>query len=184
MIRLAFALAVFALIAAAGCRQNAPVTSAGSSLQIAVTVGPNPPVSGAAQLVVTVKDAGGQPINDATLSVRGDMTHAGMTPVLRDTISGQNGIYTVPFEWTMSGDWIVEVTAKLKDGTTSAQTFRYSVGAGSTPTSETNTSLSVTGEVTDVATAATNEMTMEATAEMNGMNMQAVPTATIPRGGG
>jgi hypothetical protein len=35
--------------------------------------------------------------------------------------------YVVPFEWTMAGDWIIEVSAELPDGTTAAQTFDQSV---------------------------------------------------------
>ncbi len=130
MPRLACALALLAVILTSGCRQSQPTSVSGESLQISLTAEPNPPVSGQAQLVVTLKDAGGSPISDATLSVRGDMTHAGMTPVIREGVTGQNGIYSVPFEWTMGGDWIVEVTAKLKDGTTTTRTFKYSVGEG------------------------------------------------------
>ncbi len=130
MSRLAAFLALLIVIVAAGCRQSAPTSITGDSLQIAVTTEPTPPVTGTAQLVVTIKDANGNPVSDATLSVRGDMTHAGMTPVIRDGVTGQNGVYSVPFEWTMGGDWIIDVTARLKDGTTTTRTFKFSVGAG------------------------------------------------------
>lgn len=79
-------------------------------------------------LVVAVNDADGSPITNARLLVRGDMTHAGMVPVLRDNITeNDNGIYTIPFEWSMGGDWIVTVDATLPDGRTTTQDFNLTI---------------------------------------------------------
>jgi hypothetical protein len=128
MPRLITLLALLTALFAAGCRQSAPTSTTADSLQVAVTAEPNPPVSGKAQLVIIVKDASGSPVSDATVSARGDMTHAGMVPVIRDNVIGTNGIYSVPFEWTMGGDWSVDVTVRLRDGTATTRTFRYSVG--------------------------------------------------------
>lgn len=78
---------------------------------------------GETMLMVTLTDSEGNPVNDATLEVKGDMSHAGMQPVLAEASSGEAGVYSVPFEWTMGGDWIVTVDATLADGTTVSEQF-------------------------------------------------------------
>jgi hypothetical protein len=74
-----------------------------------------------------VTGADGTPIDGARLNIKGDMTHAGMQPVLAETKGGEQGRYETPFEWTMGGDWIVTVTAALPDGRTTARQFTYTV---------------------------------------------------------
>ncbi|MGB1288922.1 MAG: FixH family protein, partial [Aggregatilineales bacterium] len=79
-----------------------------------------------ATLIVTVRD-GETAINDATVAVRGDMSHAGMIPVMVEASEGTEGEYEIPFEWTMGGDWAVEITATLPDGRSTQRTFEYSL---------------------------------------------------------
>ena len=85
-------------------------------VKLEMAVEPAAPAIGPARLIFTLTDVSGTPINDATLDIEGNMTHAGMVPVLAQATSGQNGQYVVPFEWTMSGDWIVTVDVLLADG--------------------------------------------------------------------
>ena len=83
---------------------------------------------GESRLVIQILDLAGQPLSDASLSIKGDMTHAGMVPVLAEAQGGDaDGYYNVPFEWTMAGDWIVTVEAVLSDGTRAKQRFEFSV---------------------------------------------------------
>ena len=82
---------------------------------------------GETTLLVTVTDQAGAPLNDATISVKGDMSHAGMVPVLADATGGQNGVYEMPFEWTMGGDWIVTVEVTLPDGRSASQQFNFAI---------------------------------------------------------
>ncbi len=82
---------------------------------------------GQTELLITITDNAGNPINDAEVSVKGDMSHAGMTPVLAETSSGSDGVYKMPFEWTMGGDWIVNVEVVLADGRTASQQFNYEI---------------------------------------------------------
>lgn len=80
-------------------------------------------------LVVTLTEADGTPITNATLIVRGDMTHAGMAPVLRDGMTeNKDGVYEIPFEWTMGGDWVVTVDATLPDGRSVTKDFNMTIG--------------------------------------------------------
>ena len=101
-----------------------------ADINIELSVEPTQPAVGPAQLVVIVTDAAGRPINNANLQVEGNMTHAGMVPVLAQATAGENGRYTVPFEWTMGGDWIVTVTATLPDGSTAEEQFDLQVIMG------------------------------------------------------
>ena len=70
--------------------------------------------------MITLTDNDGNPVNDATLSIEGNMNHAGMVPVLRDADDGAEGVYEVPFEWTMGGDWFVVVNVTLPNGDTAS----------------------------------------------------------------
>lgn len=95
------------------------------NIRIQLIPDPDPPIVGASSLTIFVTDADEIPIEDASLEVRGDMTHAGMVPVLRSVNTSLNGRYEVPFEWTMTGDWFVDVIATLPDGTQSRSRFHY-----------------------------------------------------------
>jgi hypothetical protein len=66
-------------------------------------------------MIMIVGEEGAE-IGDFTIDVRGDMSHAGMTPEIVTEAKGELGTYAVPFEWTMAGDWIITISAKLPDG--------------------------------------------------------------------
>jgi hypothetical protein len=79
-------------------------------------------------LLMTVTDATGQALEVAQIAVRGDMTHAGMAPVLGEAAQpDDDNVYRVPFEWTMGGDWILTVDVTLADGRTASQRFDFVV---------------------------------------------------------
>lgn len=119
--------ALLIVLLIAGCRQQASTTT---DIRMSLSVEPEPPVVGVSEVRVTLTGADNQPITDAKVSVRGDMNHAGMVPVIAEAERVEDNEYIVPFEWTMAGDWIVEVSAELPDGTTASQTFDQSVAVG------------------------------------------------------
>ena len=125
MNRLALALIILLALLTAGCRQSRD--GATPELQMELVTVPFPAVVGTSRLVVRVTDTAGAPVNDATLAIKGDMTHAGMEPVLADVSGGSDGYYEVPFEWTMGGDWVVTVVATLPDGRSAEQRFDLAV---------------------------------------------------------
>lgn len=88
---------------------------------------PSPPGPGQGALIFSVTDGQGHPIDNVTLDVEGNMTHAGMVPVFAQVVGGKDGRYEVPFEWTMGGDWIVTVKATLADGGLVTRQFNVSV---------------------------------------------------------
>ena len=125
MNRLAYLL-VFALLLA-GCRQSAQNATA----EIGIALRAESLTVGETTLHIMLQDANGNPLATAQkIEVRGDMTHAGMQPVLAEEFSMDMGVYSVPFEWTMSGDWIVTVKATMADGSVSEERFDFSVTEG------------------------------------------------------
>ena len=110
----------------AACRQEEPI--ANESVNIDIAFEPAELfVTDDSTVIVTLTDNTGQAISDAMVNVRGDMSHPGMTPVLREITSGTEGVYTSDYEWTMAGDWNVEITVTLPDGTTTGETFTFTV---------------------------------------------------------
>ncbi len=109
MVRRLFILVLCALLV--GCAQT-PQADATITLNVAQST------VGAAQVDVQLADAAGQPISGAQVQLRGDMTHAGMQPVLTTMNDLGNGQYRADdFEFTMAGDWILTVQAEMPDGT-------------------------------------------------------------------
>jgi hypothetical protein len=108
------AIVVVAAVVASS-RQSQQASTAASDVIMTLDVPPDMLAVGEVQLTVTLQQADGTPINNARLQVIGNMDHAGMIPVERAVEGGQDGVYTIPFEWTMGGGWIVTVTATLPD---------------------------------------------------------------------
>lgn len=123
-----FASALMLLILTACGQQSAAMISP-VDVDITLQVEPEPLSVGETTLVITLTDSSGSHVDGAKLQVHGDMDHAGMTAVNREANESTNGIYRVPFEWTMGGGWIVTVTAQLPDGSEISKTFEFFVEA-------------------------------------------------------
>jgi len=99
-------------------------------VQVVLTPGPDSLFVGPITFDVTLWDAEGQPIDGAgPVALRGDMSHAGMKPVIAEASGAGDGQYTADFEWTMAGDWTVTVEATLPDGRVKRTTFPFTVEA-------------------------------------------------------
>lgn len=111
------------LMIATACRQQ---TLSVENINLDVTVTDS--LVGETELIIKVTDGDENAIeNPGKLSIRGDMDHAGMAPVLRDAEESINGIFTVPFEWTMGGSWSLEVQLTLENGEVATETFSYEI---------------------------------------------------------
>ena len=102
------------LLAALGLAACAPEDAA-VNLDVALRFDP-PPTVGETTCTVSLVGPEGRPIQDATVSLEGNMNHAGMVPVFADAAEAAPGEYEAPFEFTMGGDWFVIVRAELSDG--------------------------------------------------------------------
>ena len=101
----------------AGCgriQQRGPSAPDGFSVTLATE--PAPPVVGDGFVIITMADSAGEPVDGARLSLEGNMSHAGMAPVFAQASDGQQGVYRVPFQWTMAGDWFLDLRATLAGG--------------------------------------------------------------------
>ncbi len=115
----------FALLLTLGtaCRQQR-LSDANIRLELSVS----DRLVGETVLLVKVTDADGSPIeNPGAISIRGDMSHAGMVPVFSAASESVNGVFTLPFEWTMSGSWILETSLTLDNGDVYRQSFPYEI---------------------------------------------------------
>lgn len=101
----------------AGCAQP-------QEADITITLNVAQSTVGAAQVDVQLADANGQPVSGAMVQLRGDMTHAGMQPVLTTMDDLGNGQYRADdFEFTMAGDWVLTVQAEMPDGSSAERMF-------------------------------------------------------------
>jgi hypothetical protein len=103
-----------------------------NSAAIQVTLLPAPEGPSGEYLTVQLADAEGAPITDAMVSLEGNMNHAGMVPVITEGVAddadgASDGVYQVPFAFTMNGDWIITVIAELADGSTERQDVNLTV---------------------------------------------------------
>lgn len=112
-----------------GCRRGSPTVDEASEIQVDLIVEPSPPIVGEAFLELYMEDAQGYPIEGATLVGKGDMTHAGMAPVLWSFEEEREGVYRASFKWTMGGDWILTITGTLPDGRRLIRTFNFAVNS-------------------------------------------------------
>ena len=117
-------LLILVALTAVACRQDTTVSAENINLDVAV----DELLVGETTMTVTVTDAESNAIeNPGTLNVRGDMDHAGMVPVIVDVEDSTDGVFSVPFEWTMGGAWTVTATLTLSDDATVSQTFDYEI---------------------------------------------------------
>ncbi len=105
---------------AAGSNAGGQATASG----LAITISVDGTTIGSADVEVGAR-VGSEPVTGATVEVRGDMTHAGMAPVLAAAAEAGPGVYRADdFAFTMAGDWIVSATVTTADGRkASAETF-------------------------------------------------------------
>ncbi len=121
MRQIALVLACVLLLTA--CRQQIPASSE-IHLDVAVTG----LQVGEAQISVRARDKNGATIdNPGAIVLRGDMDHAGMAPVFAEARAALDGVFTLPFEWTMAGAWILEAKLSLDSGEEVVETFHYEI---------------------------------------------------------
>ncbi len=92
-------------------------------VNMAFEVNPDPAEVGPSHLTVILTDDKGQPIEGATLKIKGDMGHDGMQPLHAQARAETNGSYGAPFKWTMGGKWALTISAELPDGQMAEQQF-------------------------------------------------------------
>lgn len=121
-------LSLFVLFSLAACGGGSSANNAsGLQITLAPPEGANPQA-----LVVQLADQAGKPVTNATVSLEGNMQHAGMAPVtgkaVQDNADGkEDGRYQVPFAFSMLGDWVITVSVKGADGKTTQRDIPVTV---------------------------------------------------------
>jgi hypothetical protein len=116
------------LVLLSGCGRIQRTDSApADAYVVSMVTEPSPPAVGPGTVIVTLTDPAGRPVDGARLEVEANMSHAGMVSVLASTAESHSGVYRVPLQWTMAGDWIVDLKFTLPDGTRVARRFPISV---------------------------------------------------------
>lgn len=110
------AMPILTLLTLSGCALRQPKVDQAPEINLQILTTPDPPHVGPAQLTLLLHDPTGAAVEHARLQLRGDMTHPGMAPILREAGEDRPGEYPVGFEWTMAGDWILTVQGDLPDG--------------------------------------------------------------------
>lgn len=83
-----------------------------SGLTIELSSAPFPMTIGVNRLLVRVADAGGNPVDDADVSVSGLLDHGGMLPLRAVPEGSRDGEYVFRVVWPMNGSWTIDVTAQ------------------------------------------------------------------------
>lgn len=104
---------ILLLVALAGCSRGGQDLA---DIKMDLDIQPQPPQLGLATMTLTLDDIQGQPISGAAVVLEGNMTHAGMVPVLAQAAEVAPGLYRTELEFTMGGDWFILVRAELPDG--------------------------------------------------------------------
>ncbi len=115
--QIVFILLLFTLVA---CKppedkNQANVTNQNSSIKARVEVPENPKLGLQTLSVYLLEDS--KALSGASIEITGDMTHAGMVPVIAMAVETETGLYqTKDFEFTMAGDWILTTVIKTPSG--------------------------------------------------------------------
>jgi hypothetical protein len=111
-----------------GCRGEGTQRDSGLLLEVAIS--PTPPAVGSARLIISLRDTSGVPLSGVVISVEGNMSHAGMVPVMATAEEVAAGQYSVAdFGFTMAGDWVLTLKATLPDGRTTQIQHRTDVAS-------------------------------------------------------
>lgn len=103
-------------------------TSGERASRARIEVQGDPTVGDATVVVYLLED--GEGVSGAQVEVTGNMTHAGMTPVIATAAETEPGLYqTEDFRFTMAGDWILTAEIDLPGGEEATTESSVSVAA-------------------------------------------------------
>jgi hypothetical protein len=99
----------------AGSQATPSLESSGTPVNIEVQTNPNPAAMGDIELVLTITDADGSPIEGATVDVTA--THTDMTGMDMSGAATEQGVgkYAINANFSMSGNWELKVYVR-KEG--------------------------------------------------------------------
>jgi hypothetical protein len=119
-------LVLLSLLSLSGCKP--PQEASDPNRPVEVVLLTTPARVGPAAIEVRLL-VDGAPALGASVNVRGDMTHAGMVPIIAPTVvEVGGGVYrTQGFAFDMSGDWVLTAEVRYPDGVTRSGSLAVSV---------------------------------------------------------
>jgi len=96
-----------------GCSKS---SEAPNKVVFSYELDPRPPRVGVNTFTVTLTSAAGERLVRAHVSLEGDMTHAGMSPVFGEAREIAPGRYQGTLELSMRGDWLILFHIRLASG--------------------------------------------------------------------
>jgi hypothetical protein len=121
-----FALAICSLLVAANLQTSGCSKSSSTPNDLAITweSEPAPPRVGSNLFTLTLSAKNGERLSGARVSIEGDMSHAGMSPVFGEATEMAPGRYQGKLDLDMRGDWIVLFHVQLIGGRTLSRQIR------------------------------------------------------------
>jgi hypothetical protein len=100
------------ILAACGANSNPEIDPTANGMNISTQTDPSPARVGDVEVILTVKDAQGNPVTGANVMVFADHTDmSGMNMSGQATEQG-NGTYAILANFSMSGNWMLTVDVK------------------------------------------------------------------------
>jgi hypothetical protein len=128
MYPVAVVIVLLSVLAFSGCAAPAATPAAAPAVagppQVTLSTNPDP-VSSAAEteLIIDVKDASGQPLTGATVTVTADMAAHSMGALQGPATDQGNGRYATRVPLNMAGQWEVIVEVRQDDAVLATQEF-------------------------------------------------------------
>jgi hypothetical protein len=104
----------------AGCHRRFDSSRA---LTVEHEVLPQPARVGPVTVTFSLKDAAAKPLTGAHITLEGDMSHPGMSPVFDNAVEIAPGRYQSHLVLGMAGDWVILLHGTLADGEQVEQQF-------------------------------------------------------------
>jgi hypothetical protein len=112
---LAAAILLFINSPLSGCRKLSGVSG---DVGLAYETDPKPPRIGVNTFTVILTGRNRERLSGARVSLEGDMSHAGMSPIFGETREVEPGCYQGTLDLRMPGDWTVLLHITLANGQT------------------------------------------------------------------
>lgn len=110
-------LTVAALLISACAPAATPTPASPGQPQISLSTNPSPPTSnGQTEVIIDVRDAAGQPLTGATVTILADMTGHSMGVMQGEAVEQGEGRYATFAPFSMGGEWKVTVEVRNEDG--------------------------------------------------------------------
>jgi hypothetical protein len=113
IVLVAFAFLVFVI--SGGCSKP---SGRSPSISMDLDISPQPTRVGPATVTLRLTDVARKPVTGARITIEGDMSHPGMSPVFGQAEEFEAGRYQGQIGFAMAGDWILLFHITLSDGRT------------------------------------------------------------------